>query len=271
MAEGRKRRWLRIPSPAMIIACVALFVALGGTSYAATKLAANSVGSKQIKSNAVTTAKIKNGAVTTAKIKGGAVTSAGLAGGAVGTAAIADGAVAGAKLADGAVAGAKLADGSVSTGKLAAGAVDTSKMATLPGARVRSNASQTIAKGVSTPLAFNVTDSNTGGVYNAAQPTRLTAPVAGTYMITAAIAWSNDPDGDRALAIRLNGSTVIAEVSANAVTNTAPEQDVVTACHLNAGDYVQAMAWQYQTSTDSVDSWSSPNYAPLFTMNWIAP
>jgi hypothetical protein len=261
MEEGRKRRWLRIPSPAMIVACVALFVALGGTSYAATKLAANSVGSKQIKSNAVTTAKIKNGAVTTAKIKGGAVTSAGLAGGAVGTASIADGAVAGAKLADGAVAGAKLA----------AGAVDTSKMATLPGARVRSSASQTIPKGVSTPLVFNVTDSNTGGVYNAAQQTRLTAPVAGTYMITAAIAWSNDPDGDRALAIRLNGSTVIAEVSANAVTNTAPEQNVVTACHLNAGDYVQAMAWQYQTSTDSVDSWSSPNYAPLFTMNWIAP
>ena len=42
------------------LACVALFVALGGTSYAAVKLPANSVGTKQLKGNAVTSAKVKN-------------------------------------------------------------------------------------------------------------------------------------------------------------------------------------------------------------------
>ena len=46
----------------------ALFVALGGTSYAAIKVPKNSVGSKQLKKNAVTGSKIKNGAVTAAKI-----------------------------------------------------------------------------------------------------------------------------------------------------------------------------------------------------------
>lgn len=50
------------------IAYLALFVALGGTSYAATVLPAHSVGSKQLKKNAVTTKKIKNSAVTAAKI-----------------------------------------------------------------------------------------------------------------------------------------------------------------------------------------------------------
>ncbi len=54
---------------ANVVACIALFVALGGASYAATRLPKNSVGSKQLKKNAVTTAKIKNGAVTGAKIK----------------------------------------------------------------------------------------------------------------------------------------------------------------------------------------------------------
>jgi hypothetical protein len=54
---------------ANVISCLALFVALGGASYAATQLPKNSVGSKQLKSNAVTTAKIKKGAVTGAKIK----------------------------------------------------------------------------------------------------------------------------------------------------------------------------------------------------------
>jgi hypothetical protein len=54
---------------ANVISCLALFVALGGASYAATQLPKNSVGSKQLKANAITTAKIKNGAVTGTKIK----------------------------------------------------------------------------------------------------------------------------------------------------------------------------------------------------------
>jgi hypothetical protein len=62
------KRRLRAPSPALVVALIALFVALGGTSYAAIKLPKNSVGPKQLKNNAVTGSKIKNGAVTAAKI-----------------------------------------------------------------------------------------------------------------------------------------------------------------------------------------------------------
>jgi hypothetical protein len=42
------------------IALLALFVAMGGTSYAAFKLPNNSVGSKQIKANAVNSSKVAN-------------------------------------------------------------------------------------------------------------------------------------------------------------------------------------------------------------------
>jgi hypothetical protein len=62
----RRKPGLRRPSPAMAVALAALFIALGGTSYAA--LSANSVGTKQLKNKAVTTKKIKNGAVTATKI-----------------------------------------------------------------------------------------------------------------------------------------------------------------------------------------------------------
>jgi hypothetical protein len=48
----------RLGSPAMIVACVALVVALGGVSYAAGVLPANSVGAKQIKQRAVTLKKL---------------------------------------------------------------------------------------------------------------------------------------------------------------------------------------------------------------------
>jgi hypothetical protein len=56
------------PSPAMVVACLALAVALGGTSYAAVKLPANSVGTKQLKKNAVKRSKIAAGAVNGSKV-----------------------------------------------------------------------------------------------------------------------------------------------------------------------------------------------------------
>jgi hypothetical protein len=62
------KRRLRAPSPALVISLIALFVALGGTSYAAIHLPKNSVGAKQLKKNAVTGPKIKNHAVTAGKI-----------------------------------------------------------------------------------------------------------------------------------------------------------------------------------------------------------
>jgi hypothetical protein len=63
-----EKRRLRAPSPAFVISLIALFVALGGTTYAATSLPKNSVGTKQLKKNAVTGPKIKKGAVTAGKI-----------------------------------------------------------------------------------------------------------------------------------------------------------------------------------------------------------
>ena len=55
------------------IGLLALLIALGGTSYAAATLAANSVGSKQIKKDAVTSSEIKKNAVTSSKVKNGSL------------------------------------------------------------------------------------------------------------------------------------------------------------------------------------------------------
>jgi hypothetical protein len=48
----------------MVVACISLTVALGGTSYAAIKLPKNSVGTKQLKKNAVTPVKVRANAIT---------------------------------------------------------------------------------------------------------------------------------------------------------------------------------------------------------------
>jgi len=60
-------RWR--PSPAMVVACIALLVALTGTSVAAiSALPRNSVGTLQLRPNAVTNAKLRNNAVNSAKV-----------------------------------------------------------------------------------------------------------------------------------------------------------------------------------------------------------
>jgi len=52
----------------MLVACLALVVALGGTGYAALRLPANSVGAKQLRKGSVTNKKLAKGAVTAAKV-----------------------------------------------------------------------------------------------------------------------------------------------------------------------------------------------------------
>jgi hypothetical protein len=68
---GRLHRFR--PTPALVVAFVALFAAMGGLGYAATKLKPNSVKAKNIKAGAVTTDKLANGAVTTPKLAADAV------------------------------------------------------------------------------------------------------------------------------------------------------------------------------------------------------
>ena len=65
-----------LASPAMVVACLSLVVALGGVSYAAGVLPKNSVGTLQLKKKAVSGAKLKKNAVTAAKVKDGSLTAA---------------------------------------------------------------------------------------------------------------------------------------------------------------------------------------------------
>jgi hypothetical protein len=81
---------------ANVMSSIAVFLVLaGGTAFAASQLAKNSVGTKQLKKNAVTAAKLKKNAVVTAKIRSGAVSRAKVKNDAINSAKIADGAVTG--------------------------------------------------------------------------------------------------------------------------------------------------------------------------------
>src|SRR5438094_9990099 len=61
------KRRLKPPSPGFVISLVALFIALGGATYAATSVPRNSVGTAQLKNGAVTKKKISKGTVAALK------------------------------------------------------------------------------------------------------------------------------------------------------------------------------------------------------------
>jgi hypothetical protein len=68
--SGSRRSSRRRPSPAIVLAIVAVVLSLVGTAYAGVQLGRSSVGTFQLKDGSVTTAKLHNGAVTAAKANG---------------------------------------------------------------------------------------------------------------------------------------------------------------------------------------------------------
>lgn len=64
------RRFIRTPSPSMVVASVALFVALGGTSYA---VATGSIDSREIKDGTIVEKDVKKSGLEGSDIKDGAL------------------------------------------------------------------------------------------------------------------------------------------------------------------------------------------------------
>jgi hypothetical protein len=157
----RLSRTSRLHLAALAVAGLALFVALGGTSYAAGLL----IGTKQIKNNAVTSKKIKDNRVSSSDLKNNGVQSADIAdgtleltdlsgplqakvndvaGGLVDTAQLANGAVTNPKLAPNSVSSSKVAPNSLGSGDLGSSSVASSEIATggAAGAEIATNAVQ---------------------------------------------------------------------------------------------------------------------------------
>jgi hypothetical protein len=60
---------------ANVMATAAVFIALGGASYAAIKLPKNSVGASQIKKDAITGSKVRDGSLTGSDVKNGSLSA----------------------------------------------------------------------------------------------------------------------------------------------------------------------------------------------------
>ena len=141
-------RLRRRASFANVTSAAALFIALGGTSYAAITLPSNSVGSDQIRTGAVGTSEIRTGGVSSPEIKTSGVRSSEIATGAVGAAEIHTDAVRAKEIQTGAVTGDEVKDGSLEAADLSDAA--KSSLAGVPAFRTAVNTTGAQAAGNAT-------------------------------------------------------------------------------------------------------------------------
>jgi hypothetical protein len=119
-------QWIRSHlSFANVISVIALFVALGGASYAAVTLPKNSVGAKQIKKNGVGASEIKTNAVRAAEIRSSAVAASEVKDNTLGTAEVVDGSLGSADLGDNSVGGSEVGDDALTAADILGSSLDS--------------------------------------------------------------------------------------------------------------------------------------------------
>jgi hypothetical protein len=127
-----------------------------------------------------------------------------------------------------------------------AGSVNAADLATLPAARAATSGLQSIPSGGQADLPLNTERFDTAALHGTAQPERLTATRAGTYVISAQAAWETNGTGSRWLSIYKNGANVVT-ASQGPDNSLGPSQSASTVTRLAAGDYVTVHVLQHNS------------------------
>jgi hypothetical protein len=134
----------------------------------------------------------------------------------------------------------------------------------------------TVPAGGSFAIPFNIDFGgiDTAHLYDPAQPTRLTAPVDGLYLLIAGVGWGGDNDPVavrgtvRGAVLLVNGTRVVVGDQV-AVSQAHTAQEVTGLVSLKKGDYVQVMLFHDSPNPVTVPAW--PATGSSLSMIWLAP
>lgn len=238
-------------SYANVMATFAVFLALGGVSYAATQLPKNSVGAKQLKKDSVTSAKVKDGSLQASDFKGGLSHADG--NGPVGP------------VGPQGPAGPQGAQG------------PAGNVGPLPHARIRlRNKNQTVGDRANPRVNFDQVVEDTGGMADLVNhPTTLVAPRDGLYAVNAQFLWQNlEGEGRVGGSIqvpRADGVELLPDKgqSVFSFTTTLPQiliQPLSEVIRLSAGQQVTLFAFQ---DTGATNTLSDTDEGTFLEMTWL--
>lgn len=120
-------------------------------------------------------------------------------------------------------------------------------------------------------VTFDTETHDTGGMHSTSSNTsRITIPTGGSgmYLLGGGVEFAANATGYRQVALRINGTTVIAGSRATSASGTVATL-LMTNCiyPLNAGDYVELTA--FQNSGGNLNINSAAEFTPIFYACWL--
>jgi hypothetical protein len=149
---------------------------------------------------------------------------------------------------------------------IAPGAVTPAKLGGVPTVAVTNSTSEPTGS----PLTFDTTLFDPLGMHSTTtNPSRITAPIAGVYLVDANVCFSFGAAGDRNLEIKQNGTTVsLLQQPTNATSSRDTCIHDSAQLKLNAGDYIELLPFVDEGPGVVVASTLS---TPQLATAWVAP